>query len=310
MAAKREKIHFESVEELLGAPIAKEVTEEIEISKIHAFNNHPFKVLDDDKMTELVKSISVNGVLTPVLIRPDGSGGYEMISGHRRMHAAKLAGLKKIPSVIKEMSDDDAVIAMVDSNVQREEILPSERAFSFKMKMEALKRQGSRSDLSTSGLEVPKLKEIDEGKSEDRARNKIGADAGMSGRQVQRYLRLTELVPEVLDLVDRKKIGVNLAVDIAGFDKELQGWIYEYVKDNGFLKPQQIEALKSTNNVENISQRVMIEIMNNALPEKKVSGKVTLSEKKLDKYCPPHFGAKQREMVIVGLLEKWHEENK
>lgn len=124
----------------------------------------------------------------------------------------------------------------------------------------------------------------------------------MGGRQVQRYLRLTELVPEVLDLVDRKKIGINLAVDIAGFDKELQGWIYEYVKDNGFLKPQQIEALKSTNNVENISQRVMIEIMNNALPEKKVSGKVTLSEKKLDKYFPPHFGARQREMVIVERL--------
>ena len=307
MAAKREKIHFESVEELLGAPIAKEVTEEIEISKIHAFNNHPFKVLDDDKMTELVKSISVNGVLTPVLIRPDGSGGYEMISGHRRMHAAKLAGLKKIPSVIKEMSDDDAVIAMVDSNVQREEILPSERAFSLKMKMDAMRRQGARTDKGdsegTCRLEVDKLQD-------KKTCDVVGKDVGLGGRQVQRYVKLTELVPEVLDLVDRKKIGVNLAVDIAGFDKELQGWIYEYVKDNGFLKPQQIEALKNTNNVENISQRVMIEIMNNALPEKKVSGKVTLSEKKLDKYFPPHFGAKQREMVIVGLLEKWHEENK
>lgn len=335
MAAKREKIHFESVEELLGAPIAKDVTEEIEIKKIHPFNNHPFKVLDDDRMTDLVKSISVNGVLTPVLLRPDGSGGYEMISGHRRMHAAKLAGLKVIPSVVKEMSDDDAVIAMVDSNVQREEILPSERAFALKMKFDVLKRQGKRNDLTcgtefpklsvdnlTSGTEFPKSNKDNmtsgtgfpksEGSANEalRARSQIGKEAGISGRQVQKYLSLTELIPQLLDLVDVKKIGLNMAVDISHFDKELQGWIYEYVKDNGFLKTQQIEALKQTNNVENISQRVMIEIMNNALPEKKISGKVTLSEKKLDKYFPPHFGAKQREMVIVGLLEKWHEEHK
>jgi ParB family chromosome partitioning protein len=305
MAAKREKIHFESVEELLGAPVAKEVTEEIEIKKIHPFNNHPFKVLDDDRMADLVKSITVNGVLTPVLLRPDNAGGYEMISGHRRMHAAKLAGLKTIPSVIKEMSDDDAVIAMVDSNVQREEILPSERAFSFKMKMEALNHRGERTDL-TCGLEVHKLEETQDNKT----RNQIGKEAGMGGRQVQRYIKLTELRPELLELVDSKKIGISTAVDIASFDKELQGWIYEYVRDNGFLKPQQIEALKLTDNVENIAQRTMIEIMNNALPEKRTTGKVTLSEKKLDKYFPPHFGAKQREMVIVGLLEKWHEENK
>ena len=132
----------------------------------------------------------------------------------------------------------------------------------------------------------------------------------MSGRQVQKYIRLTELTADLLQLVDEKKIGLTMAVDIAGFDKELQGWIYEYYKDNGFLKPVQIDALKTTNNLENIAQRTMIQIMNDALPDSKVSGKVTLSEKKLNKYFPPHFSAKQREMVIVGLLEKWSEENR
>lgn len=148
MAAKRERIHFESVEELLGAPTIKDGTEEIKVEQIYAFENHPFKVLDDDKMDELVESIKVNGVLSPVLVRPDDEGNYEMISGHRRLHAAKLAGLATIPAIIKPMTDDEATIAMVDANVQREEILPSERAWSLKMKMDAMRRQGARSDTS------------------------------------------------------------------------------------------------------------------------------------------------------------------
>ncbi|MBQ7148553.1 MAG: ParB/RepB/Spo0J family partition protein [Pseudobutyrivibrio sp.] len=307
MAAKREKIHFESVEELLGAPVASEITEEIEISHIHPFANHPFKVVDDERMEDLVKSIVVNGVLTPVIIRQSKNPGeYEMISGHRRMHAAKLAGLRTVPAVIKKMNDDEAVIAMVDANVQREEILPSERAFSLKMKLDAINRQGERTDL-TCGNDCHKL---DEEKNKSRAI--VGKEAGMSGRSVQNYIRLTELDSGLLDLVDQKRIGVTMAVDIAGFDRELQGWIYEYFKDNGFLKPVQIQALKNTKNVENIAQKTMIEIMNCALPDSKtaVSGKVMLSEKKLNKYFPPHFGAKQREMVIIGLLEKWHEENR
>ena len=306
MAAKREKIHFESVEELLGAPVASEITEEIEINHIHPFANHPFKVVDDDRMEDLVKSIAVNGVLTPVIIRQsEVPGEYEMISGHRRMHAAKLAGLRSVPAVIKKMNDDEAVIAMVDANVQREEILPSERAFSLKMKLDAINRQGERTDL-TCGNNCHKSDE-----TSNKSRVIVGKEAGMSGRSVQNYIRLTELDSGLLDLVDQKKIGVTMAVDIAGFDKELQGWIYEYYKDNGFLKPVQIQALRNTKNVENIAQKAMIEIMNDALPDSKsaTSGKVMLSEKKLNKYFPPHFGAKQREMVIIGLLEKWHEEN-
>ena len=306
MAVKREKVHFESVEELLGAPITKEVTEEIEIDHIHPFKNHPFKVVDDERMEELVKSISINGILTPVLLRPDGDGYYEMISGHRRMHAAKLAGLRTVPAVIKQMNDDEAVIYMVDANVQREEILPSERAFSFKMKLEALTRQGQRTDL-TSGNNFPKLQDAEE----KRSRNQLGKDAGMSGRSVQNYIKLTELVSEMLELVDQKKIGVTMAINIASFDEELQKWLVEYYKDNGFLKPVQIEALKDSGNTRNITQSVMIQILDDALPEKKKgSGKLTFSERKLDKYFPPHFSSKEREMVIIGLLEKWHEGNK
>lgn len=321
MAAKRQKIHFESVEELLGAPITKDVTEEIQISQIRPFKDHPFKVIDDSRMEDLVKSIAVNGVLTPVMLRPCADGGYEMVSGHRRMHAAKLAGLKTIPAVVKEMDDDTAVVAMVDSNVQREEILPSERAFAFKMKFDAMKRQGKRNDL-TSGLEVQKSDEDDaiyedeetsghevQKLNEKWSRDKIGKDAGMGGRQVQRYLRLTELIPGLLDLVDAKKIGLSMAVDISFFDRELQNWIYEYYSETGFLRPVQIEALKNTENVENISHTVMTQIMRDALPENKPSRKVSLSEKKLDKYFPPHFSAKEREMVILGLLEKWQQEN-
>ena len=193
------KIKLQSVDELLGVPeIAG--TQEIEIERIHAFPNHPFKVLDDEKMDTLVDSIRENGILNPVIVRPDQSGNYEMISGHRRLHAAKIVGLKKVPAIVKEMSDDEAIIKMVDANIQREEILPSERAFSFKMKMEAMSRQGSRVDL-TCGTEFHKSGDINK-----KTRETIGDEAGMTGRQVTKYIRLTELIPELLDYVDIKKI--------------------------------------------------------------------------------------------------------
>ena len=284
----------------MGAPVTKDGTEEIRIDQILPFENHPFKVLDDDRMQELVESIKANGVLSPVIVRPDDEGTYEMISGHRRMHAAKLAGLTTVPAIVKQLTNDEAVILMVDANIQREEILPSERAFSFKMKLDAISRRGNRTDL-TCGLQVHKLEEVNEKK----ARDKVGSDVGMGGRQVQRYIRLTELCPELLQMVDDKRLGLNLAVDISYFDKDLQKWLYEYIRENGFLKPDQIAALKNTSNLENVTQYTMIQILNSALPEAKMSGKVTLSEKKLDKYFPPHFSAVQREKVIIGLLEEW-----
>ena len=289
------KIKLQSVDELLGVPeIAG--TQEIEIGRIHSFPNHPFKVLDDDKMESLVDSIRENGILNPVIVRPDQTGDYEMISGHRRLHAAGIVGLVKIPAIVKEMSDDEAIIKMVDANIQREEILPSERAWSLKMKMDAIKRQGKRSDL-TSDQNGPKLSAVE-----------VGESAGISSTQVKRYIRLTELIPEILDLVDQKKVQFTLAVDISYFDEQVQKWIYEYIKDNGFLKPVQIAALKEQPNLANTTQYHVISILNGALPQKSSSAKVSLSEKKLDKYFPPHYSAKQREDVIIQLLEQWSKE--
>ena len=292
------KIKLRSVDELLGVPeIAG--TQEIEIGRIHAFPNHPFKVLDDEKMDTLVDSIRENGILNPVIVRPDQSGNYEMISGHRRLHAAKIVELKKVPAIVKEMSDDEAIIKMVDANIQREEILPSERAFSFKMKMEAMSRQGSRVDL-TCGTEFHKSGDINK-----KTRETIGDEAGMTGRQVTKYIRLTELIPELLDYVDIKKITIAMAVDLSYLDEQVQKWVYEYFKENGFLKPVQVEALKNYPNLSNVTQFSVISIMNDALPKKSKESKLSFSAKRLDKYFPPQYSTKERENIIIQLLEQW-----
>ena len=293
------KIKLQTVDELLGVPeIAG--TQEIEIGRIHAFPNHPFKVLDDERMDMLVESIRENGILNPVIVRPDKNGDYEMISGHRRLHAAGIVGLSKIPAIVKEMSDDEAIIKMVDANIHREEILPSERAFSFKMKMDAINRQGARDDL-TSGTEFQKSGI----KVDSWSREVVGDEAGMTGRQVAKYIRLTELIPELLDNVDVKKITLTMGVDLSYLDVQVQKWVYEYFKENGFLKPVQVEALKNHSNLSNASQHMIITILNEALPKKSTAAKVSLSEKKLDKYFPPHYSAKDRENVIIQLLEQW-----
>lgn len=291
------KMKLTSVDELLCVP-ETQGTMEIEVDKIYSFENHPFKVLDDEKMDDLVESIKNNGVLTPVIVRPDDEGTYEMISGHRRLHAAKKAGLFKVPAIIKEMTDDDATLFMIDSNIQREELLPSEKAFAFRMKMEALNRQGKRTDLLiASGLKVP-----------ESSPEEIGLGYGMGGRQVKRYIRLTFLTKDLLDMVDDKKLGLNLAVDISFFDAEVQKWVYEYIKENGSIKPEQIAILKEQENLENITQYTLITIMNGALPEKKTSAKISISEKKLNRYFPLHYSVKQREDVILSLLERWKNE--
>ena len=292
------KIKLQLVDELLGVPeIAG--TQEIDVRRIHSFPNHPFKVVDDDRMNTLVDSIRENGILNPVIVRPDKNGDYEMISGHRRLHAAGILGLDKIPAIVKEMSDDEAIIKMVDANIQREEILPSERAFSFKMKMEAMSRQGYRSDLSC-GTEFH-TKSVDERKT----RQTIGNEAGMTGRQVTKYIRLTELIAELLDYVDLKKLTIAMGVDISYLDKQIQKWVYEYYRDNGFLKPIQVEALKNSPALSNANQFKVISILNEALPQKSTGAKISFSEKKLDRYFPPNFSAKEREDVIIRLLEQW-----
>lgn len=294
------KIKLQSVDELLGVPeIAG--TQEIEIGRIHAFPNHPFKVLDDEKMDTLVDSIRENGILNPVIVRPDQSGNYEMISGHRRLHAAGIVGLKKVPAIVKEMSDDEAIIIMVDANVQREEILPSERAFSLKMKMDAMRRQGARVDVDGTCCT-----ECD--KSGKKTASIVGDQVGLKARQVHKYIRLTELIPEIMESVDQKKITITIGVDLSYLDEQIQKWVYEYFKDNGFLKPVQVEALKNYPNLSKATQQSVISIMNDALPKKSTGAKISFSEKKLDKYFPPHYSSKDRENVIIQLLEKWSEE--
>lgn len=291
-----EKIKLTSIDELLGV-VNEESAMEIEIDKIKSFAGHPFKVIDDEKMQDLIESISESGVLTPVLIRPDQNDGYEMISGHRRMHAAQKAGLITIPAIVREMTDDEAVIAMVDANIQREELLPSEKAFAYKMKLEAMKRQGSRTDLTLSQNET-KL----------RSDEILSKQVGESRAQVQRYIRLTELIPDLLELVDKKRLNFTIAVDISYIPQDVQKWIYEYICDNGFIKPNQIAALRNYLGQAPVTQSLMISILNSHIPVKAPARKVTLNEKKLTKYFPKNYTSEDMEKVIESLLEKWKQE--
>lgn len=296
-----EKIKLTSIDELLGV-VNEETAMEIEISRIHAFKDHPFKVLDDEKMADLVESVKTYGVLTPVLLRSDGENGYEMISGHRRMHAAVIAGLSTIPAIVRELSDDDAVIAMVDANIQREELLPSEKAFAYRMKLDAMKHQGYRTDI-TSGQNGQKSKGVV-------SRDILAEQVGESTRNVQRYIRLTELIPELLDMVDVKKLNFTIAVDISYIDKEMQKWIYEYIRDTGFIKPKQITALRKQLEEGPVNQGFMISIFNSCIAVKALERKVVLSGKKLTKYFPEDYSETDMEKVIEALLEQWKREQK
>ena len=291
-----EKIKLTSIDELLGV-VNEESAMEIEIDKIKPFAGHPFKVIDDEKMQDLVESIKEFGVLTPVLIRPNQNEGYEMISGHRRMHAALQAGLITVPAIVREMTDDEAVIAMVDANIQREELLPSEKAFAYKMKMEAMKRQGCRSDLTLSQNET-KL----------RSDELLSKQVGESRAQIQRFIRLTELIPDLLELVDKKRLNFTIAVDISYIPQDVQKWIYEYICDNGFIKPNQITALRKYLGQGTVTQSLMISILNSHIPVKAPARKVTLNEKKLTKYFSQDYSAEDMEKVIESLLEKWKQE--
>ena len=292
-----QKLKLTTVEELLGVP-ATESSTEIDVDMILVFKNHPFKVLDDEKMSDLIESIRVNGILSPVLVRPDGEDSYEMISGHRRMHAAKIVGLTMIPAIVREMSDDEAVIYMVDSNIQREELLPSEKAFAFKMKLDAMKRQGKRTDL-TSDQNVQKFQT---------SRDSLASEFGISGPQISRYIRLTELIPDLLELVDNKRLQMTAAVEISYVDKEIQQWICEYIHENGNVKQNQIVILRQELLNGAITQSQLIDILNENAIGRIPKKKVTLSEKKLSQYFPPHYTSAEMEKVIVELLTNWKEQ--
>ena len=272
----------------------REQVQQIPIDALHPFTNHPFKVLDDEAMTRTVESIAQYGVLAPLIARPRPDGdGYEIISGHRRQYAAKLAGLETLPVIVRNMDDDAAVLLMVDSNLQRETILPSERAFAYKMKLEALKNQGARSDLTSSQIGT-KL----------RADEKVAQDLGESRNQVQRFIRLTNLIPELLDMVDVKKTSFNPAVELSYLDESQQRDFLEAMNDT-----QNAPSLSQAQQLKKIAQQgeFSYEKAFDVMGQEKRSEKdtVTIKNETLRKYFPRSYTPKQMEEKIIQLLDAW-----
>ena len=271
-----------------------EQVQQIPIDALHPFTNHPFKVLDDEAMTRTVESIAQYGVLAPLIARPRPDGdGYEIISGHRRQYAAKLAGLDTLPVIVRQMSDDAAVILMVDSNLQREHILPSERAFAYKMKLEAIKNQGARSDL-TSDQVGQKLWSVEQ----------VASDAGESKTQIQRFIRLTNLVPELLDMVDEKKIAFNPAVELSYLDEAQQRDFLEAMEDTQNAPSlSQAQQLKKMAQQGEFSYEKAFDVMGQEKKSEKDT--VTIKNETLRKYFPRSYTPKQMEEKIIQLLDAW-----
>ena len=272
----------------------REQVQQIPIDDLHPFTNHPFKVLDDEAMTRTVESIAQYGVLAPLIARPRPDGdGYEIISGHRRQYAAKLAGLDTLPVIVRQMSDDAAVILMVDSNLQREHILPSERAFAYKMKLEALKNQGARSDL-TSDQVGQKLWSVEQ----------VASDVGESKTQIQRFIRLTSLIPELLDMVDEKKIAFNPAVELSYLDESQQRDFLEAMEDTqnapSFSQAQQLKKMAQQGE---FSYEKAFDVMGQEKKSEKDT--VTIKNETLRKYFPRSYTPKQMEEKIIQLLDAW-----
>lgn len=272
---------------------AKEQRTEMLLSDLHPFEGHPFKVLDDELMEQTVESIKQIGVVSPLIVRPDPEGGFEILSGHRRLHAAQLAGLETVPVIVKEMDDDAAIIFMVDSNLQRENILPSERAFSYKMKLEAMKHQGQRGDLTS-----------DQVGQKSWAVNQLADDANESKTQVQRFIRLTNLIPEILDMVDEKKIAFNPAVELSYLKPSEQKEFLEAM-DYAQASPSlsQAQRLKKLSQEGDCTLDAMCEVMNEI--KKDELDHVTIKNEVLRKYFPKSYTPKQMQDTIIRLLEKW-----
>ena len=270
----------------------REQVQQIPIDELHPFTNHPFKVLDDEAMTRTVESIAQYGVLAPLIARPRPEGGYEIISGHRRQYAAKLAGLDTLPVIVRQMSDDAAVILMVDSNLQREHILPSERAFAYKMKLDAIKNQGARSDLTSTQV-AQKL-----------SVEKVGDDAGVSKDTIRRFIRLTNLVPELLDMVDEKKISFNPAVELSYLDEGQQRAFLEAMNDTQNAPSlSQAQQLKKMAQQGDFSYEKAFDVMGQEKKSEKDT--VTIKNETLRKYFPRSYTPKQMEEKIIQLLDAW-----
>ena len=271
----------------------REQVQKIPIDALHPFTNHPFKVLDDEAMTRTVESIAQHGVLAPLIARPRPEGGYEIISGHRRQYAAKLAGLETLPVIVRQMSDDAAVILMVDSNLQREHIMPSERAFAYKMKLDALKNQGARSDLTSCQVGT-----------KFRADESLAEDSGESARNVQRFIRLTNLVPELLDMVDEKKISFNPAVELSYLDEAQQRDFLEAMQDTQNAPSlSQAQQLKKMAQQGEFSYEKAFDVMGQEKRSEKDT--VTIKNETLRKYFPRSYTPKQMEEKIIQLLDAW-----
>lgn len=301
MKSSAKNIVLKSVDDIFQteenrADAQRERVQEIPLDQLKPFRNHPFKVRDDQRMLDTVDSIREYGVLVPAIARPDPEGGYELISGHRRKRGCEMAGLQTMPVIIRNLDDDAAVLVMVDSNIQREELLPSERAFAYKMKLEALKHQGARSDL-TSRQVVGKLEMADV----------VGQNAGESGRQVQRYIRLTELISELLDMVDERKLAFNPAVEVSYLKRDEQRMLLEAMDAE-----QTTPSLSQAQRLKKFSQegRLTEEAMSAIMSEEKKSDmdKVTLRSDTLRRYFPKSYTPKQMEQTIIKLLDVWQKQ--
>lgn len=275
-----------------------EKVQEIALCELFSFQNHPFKVTDDEKMQDMLQSIQEYGVLNPLLVRPKKTGGYEMISGHRRKHACEKVGIKMVPCIVRELSDEEAVILMVDSNIQREELLFSEKAYAYKMKLEAMNRQGRRTDITSCQFGA---------KSGRRSDGELGGQCGESARQIHRYIRLTELSKSFLDKVDKKQLPFNVGVEISYLDLTEQEMLLK-VMERLAAVPNLAQAVK----MKQLSKEKKLDETGMELllsQEKQPSGAFKLERKKLDEYFPKDYTEKQKEQVIYELLKKWSYEN-
>ncbi|MFR2494285.1 MAG: ParB/RepB/Spo0J family partition protein [Christensenellales bacterium] len=299
MKSSARNIELKSVDDLFATEeiredAQREKVQEIPLGELHPFRNHPFKVKDDAAMQDTVDSVREYGVLVPAIARPDPNGGYELIAGHRRHHASELAGKETMPVIVRDLDDDAATIIMVDSNLQREELLPSERAFAYKMKLEALKHQGARTDLTSVQL-GQKLS----------ARDQVAKAAGESAIQIQRFIRLTELIPELLDMVDERKIAFNPAVELSYLKKEEQTLLLEAMDSE-----QATPSLSQAQRLKKFSQQKMLslDVMRAVMSEEKKTDldRVTLKNETLRRYFPKSYTPKQMEDTIIKLLEGWY----
>ena len=271
----------------------REQVRQIPIGELFPFKNHPFKVLDDDSMSDTVESVKQYGVLSPLIARPRPKGGYEIISGHRRQHAAELAGLETLPVIVRQMDDDAAIILMVDSNLQREHILPSERAFAYKMKLDAMKNQGTRSDLTSTQV-VSKL----------RSNEKLGAENNQSRETVRRFIRLTNLIPELLDMVDNKTVSFNPAVELSYLSPEQQQEVIRAMDDTqNFPSVSQAKRIKKLAQDGTFTTETVVAIMGEE--KKSELDTVTIKNETLRKYFPRNYTPRQMESIIIKLLDQW-----